>query len=62
MYDPVDERGVPVSRGFPLIVRIAALIGVIFIFGMGAITIGLAGHGHHWPWQSNLRVPLSNPK
>ena len=62
MYDPVDERGVPASRGFPLIVRVAAIVGIIFIFGMGAITIGLAGHGHRWPSLSSLRVPLSKPQ
>lgn len=62
MYDPVDERGVPTTRGFPLIVRLATLIGILSIFGIGGATIALAGHGHRWPWQANLRVPLSNPK
>ena len=59
MYDPVDERGVPASRGIPRAVIIATLIGVLAIFGMGAVTLGYAGYGHVWPSTKSLRIPLS---
>lgn len=62
MYDPVDERGVPTSRGVPMAVRIATIIGILCIFGVGAAVLKLAGYGHHWPEQKALRVPLSNPR
>ncbi|HEX5274594.1 MAG TPA: hypothetical protein VFW34_04900 [Candidatus Rubrimentiphilum sp.] len=61
MYDPLDERGVPVSRGTPMAVRIATLIGLLCIFGVGASVVMLAGYGHWWPDQKAMRIPLSNP-
>jgi len=61
MYDPVDERGVPASRGTPTVVRIATIIGILCIFGVGASVIMLAGYGHWWPDQKAMRVPLSAP-
>jgi hypothetical protein len=62
MYDPIDERGVPVSRGTPVVVRIAAIVGILCIFGIGASVIMLAGSGHWWPYQHSMRIPLSNPR
>lgn len=62
MYDPVDERGVPVSRGTPMVVRIATIIGILCIFGVGASVIMLAGYGHWWPDQKAMRIPLSAPR
>jgi hypothetical protein len=59
MYDPLDERGVPTSRGVPMAVRIAALIGLLCIFGMGALTIGYSVYGHQWPSTKSLRIPLN---
>jgi hypothetical protein len=59
MYDPVDERGVPTSRGVPMAVRIAACIGILVIFGMGAITIAMSGYGHLWPQTKALRILLN---
>jgi hypothetical protein len=58
MYDPLDERGVPKSRGVPTAVRIAAIIGILCIFGVGATTIAYAFYGHQWPSTSSLRIPL----
>ncbi len=58
MYDPTDERGVPTSRGVPRVVIIAATIGILAIFGMGAYTIYMSGYGHLFPWQHALRIPL----
>jgi hypothetical protein len=60
MYDPVDERGVPVSRGMPKAVQIAGLIGILCIFGMGAVTIAYAGYGHVWTSVKSLRIPLNH--
>lgn len=59
MYDPTDERGVPTSRGIPRAVIIAAAIGILAIFAVGAYTIAMSGYGHVWPWQQSLRIPLN---
>ncbi len=59
MYDPLDERGVPTSRGTPMVVRIAAIVGILCIFGMGAVTIGYSTYGHNWPSTKSLRIPLN---
>ncbi len=61
MYDPLDERGVPTSRGMPMVVRIATIIGILCIFGVGGSVIMLAGYGHWWPDQKAMRIPLSAP-
>ncbi len=58
MYDPVDERGVPQSRGIPTAVRYAVFIGVIVIFAIGAFVVKISGYGHQWPSSQSLRVPL----
>ncbi len=59
MYDPTDERGVPTSRGVPRVVMIAAVVGILAIFGVGFYTIWMSGSGHVWPWQQALRIPLN---
>jgi hypothetical protein len=59
MFDPVDERGVPASRGVPLLVRAAAMVGILSIFGLGAITIYFSTYGHVWPSTRSLRIPLN---
>ncbi len=59
MYDPVDERGVPQSRGIPKAVQIAVMIGIIAIFAVGWWTLRYAGYGHNWPWQKSLRITLN---
>ena len=58
MFDPTDERGVPTSRGVPRVVIIAATIGILAIFGVGAYTIYMSGYGHVWPAAQSLRIPL----
>lgn len=60
MFDPVDERGVPKTRGVPVAVRFAAVIGILAIFGVGATVIAFSGYGHAWPSQKTLRIPLTN--
>lgn len=59
MYDPLDDRGVPASRGIPRAVQIAMLVGVIAIFGMGAATLAFAGYGHVWPSVRTERINLN---
>ena len=58
MHDPVDERGVPISKGVPMAVRIAFSIGILAIFAMGYITIIQSAYGHDWPASKTLRVKL----
>ena len=59
MYDPVDERGVPTSRGVPRAVMIAAIIGVLVIFWVGEYTIQWSQYGHQFPSTKTLRIPLN---
>jgi hypothetical protein len=61
MYDQTDERGVPQSRGIPTIVTIAAAIGILVIFAIGAFVIAESWYGHSWPPDRTLRLPLSGP-
>lgn len=56
MYDPVDQRGVPVSAGIPNGVRWLVAIGVFVIFAIGAWTLLDAGYGHVWPSVNSERV------
>lgn len=58
MYDLHDERGVPVSAGIPPLVRIAAAIGLLIIFVMGALVISASAYGHSWPAENTLKIPL----
>jgi len=58
MYDRVDSRGVPVSKGIPSIVHIAGMIGVVVIFVIGASVMLTSGWGHMWPASSSQRAPL----
>lgn len=60
MFDQLDERGVPASRGIPKAVRIAVLIGVAIIFFMGFWTIYNSTYSHVWPSLQSLRVPLNH--
>lgn len=58
MYDKVDSRGVPISKGIPTLVQVAGLIGVIVIFIIGGSVVFSSGWGHLWPSQSVQRVTL----
>ena len=58
MYDPKDERGVPISGGIPVIVRIAVLFGfVMIVVMMGIVIYGSSTH-HRWPSSTTLKEPL----
>jgi hypothetical protein len=58
MYDPKDERGVPISGGIPLIVRIAILFGLLMIIVMMGIVIYGSSTNHRWPSSATLKEPL----
>ncbi len=58
MYDQVDERGVPVSKGIPMLVQVAGLIGVVVIFVIGGSVVYSSGWGHFWPSQTVQRIDL----
>lgn len=58
MYDPVDDRGVPRSKGIPKAVTIAIAIGVVVIFAIGAFVVKISDYGHQWPSSQSLRIPL----
>lgn len=58
MYDVQDERGVPVSKGVPMIVRVAGVVGLIAIFAVGYDVIAWASYGHQWPAERVLRMPM----
>lgn len=58
MYDQLDERGVPVSKGVPTVVHVAVVIGILLIFAIGAFVIAEASFGHVWPSLKSLRIPL----
>ena len=59
MYDKVDSRGVPVSKGIPSIVQIAGIVGVVVIFVIGGSVVLTSGWGHGWPASSVQRADLS---
>lgn len=58
MHDLVDDRGVPISKGVPMAVRYAFVIGILAIFAMGYLTIIKSAYGHDWPAAKTLRTPL----
>ena len=58
MYDPLDSRGVPTSRGIPKAVQYFAFVGIVLIFAIGAFVIHESWYGHQWPADKVLRVPL----
>lgn len=59
MYDQLDERGVPRSKGVPNAVRAAALVGLVAIFVIGGAVIWNSGYGHLWPADTVQRMPLN---
>ena len=58
MYDPLDSRGVPTSRGLPKAVLYAAIAGILVIFAIGAFVVQQSWYGHQWPADKVLRLPL----
>jgi hypothetical protein len=58
VYDPKDERGVPISTGIPPIVVIAGIAGVILIFVIAGMVLASAGYGHVWPADKSVDLQL----
>ncbi|MBC5811348.1 MAG: hypothetical protein GIW95_10945 [Candidatus Eremiobacteraeota bacterium] len=58
MYDPQDSRGVPVSTGIPMIVRVTALIGIAVIFCIAGLVIYASPFGHSWPNTAATEIKL----
>jgi hypothetical protein len=58
MEDIRDERGVPISAGIPLAVRIAFVVGIFLIISVGGMVIGASRYGHVWPADKTTTIPL----
>lgn len=58
MYDVHDDRGVPVSKGVPVAVRVTAVIGIVVVFVILGLVIGAAAFGHAWPSSTSTTIPL----
>jgi hypothetical protein len=58
VYDQTDERGVPISAGVPIIVRLAVVIGIIVILSVVGMVISASAFGHAWPASTSSHLPL----
>ena len=58
MYDPEDERGVPISSGIPSLVVWATIGCIVLIFIVAGMVLGSAGYGHMWPAESTTTLKL----
>jgi hypothetical protein len=58
----LDFSQVPESRGIPPALYRLGAVGLLIIFAIGASVCLLSGYGHHWPADTTIRVPLSNPQ
>jgi ABC-type phosphate transport system auxiliary subunit len=59
MVDPLDHRGVPVTSGIPVMVRVAATVGLIMIFVMGALVVVTSKANHCWPSKNSTTITLA---
>ena len=58
MYDPTDERGVPISSGIPKLVTISGIVGIIVIFIVAGLVLSQAHYGHIWPAAQSVDLKL----
>lgn len=58
MHDQLDDRGVPVSSGIPVLVRVAATVGLIMIFIMGGLVVATSKANHCWPSENSTKISL----
>jgi hypothetical protein len=56
----VADIPIPVSRGFPLVVRLALLAGVAVVLAILGLTATSSMFGHVWPWSDAMRIPLTS--
>jgi len=55
-----DFGTIPQSKGVPSLVFVAALIGAVVIFMIGAGVVLSSGYGHEWPSLTTTRTPLGS--
>jgi len=54
----LDFSKVPESQGLPKSLFAVGFVGLICIFIIGGLTVGMAGFGHVWPAPQSMRVNL----
>lgn len=74
-HEYLDFSRVPESQGIPGVVRVVVAIGVLGVFIMGGLSVGMSGFGHcsnpagasacsgtasvMWPSEKTMRMPLA---
>ncbi len=58
MYDQRDSRGVPISAGVPMIVRVVVVVGILIILTVVGTVISQSAFGHAWPSSTSSHLPL----
>jgi hypothetical protein len=58
MYDPEDDRGVPISAGIPRLVTWAGIAGIVLIFIIAGMVVTTSGNNHVWPSDTTLTIKL----
>ncbi|HZO95603.1 MAG TPA: hypothetical protein VFB22_17775 [Candidatus Baltobacteraceae bacterium] len=58
MYDPQDERGVPISTGVPSVVIYAGVGGLVLIVLVAALVLSQSQFGHIWPASDAVNLKL----
>jgi hypothetical protein len=56
----IDFNKVPQSKGVPPSMYFFAVLGIVGIFIMGALSAFMASSGHLWPAEKTLRMPLGD--
>ncbi len=54
----LDFSSVPASKGLGKGTTTLLLIGVVMIFIIGGMVVGMAGYGHMWPSTHSMRMDL----
>ncbi|MDP9023848.1 MAG: hypothetical protein M3N13_00550 [Candidatus Eremiobacteraeota bacterium] len=54
----LDFKSVPQSKGISRQALIIVGIGLVMIFIIGGLTIGMASFGHQWPAEHSMRVDM----
>jgi hypothetical protein len=53
-----DFGDVPQSKGVPVVVHLASVVGLLVIFLIAAAVVLNAGFGHQWPSEHTTRSDL----
>ena len=54
-----SQYEIPQSRGMPPVVRYLFFVGLLVVFGMGALSIFYAGEFHTWPAADTIKAEVS---